>query len=73
MQPIVILYIAAGVSAMFFGTIQGDLLSLGIKGEIVSIVEKALTAVVTLVGTIALTKGVTLPPIPAGDKEPEQV
>lgn len=64
MNLIVIVYIFLGIAAMFFGTIQGDLLSLGIKSEIVSIVEKGLTAAVTGIGTVALAKGVTLPPIP---------
>lgn len=68
MNLIVGAYITLGVGALFFGTIQGDLLSLGIRGEIVSIVEKALTAAVTGIGTVALARGIVLPPLPKRDE-----
>lgn len=70
MNLIVALYIAVGVAALFFGTITGDLLSLGIRSEIVSIVEKALTALVTAVGTVALTRNLALPPLPPPEEPP---
>ena len=64
MKPVILVYIAFGVAAMFFGTISNDLLSLGIRSEIVSIVSKGLTAAVTAIGTVALVNGTPLPPLP---------
>lgn len=64
MSLLVAVYIAAGITALFFGTITGDLLSLGIRSEVVSIIEKALGAAVTAVGAIALARGIQLPPLP---------
>ena len=69
MNAIIVVYIALGVSAMFFGTIGNDLLSLGIRSEVVSIISKALTAAVTAVGTVALSRGLTLPPLPKDEPE----
>lgn len=68
MNIVVILYIAASIAALFFGTITEDLLSLGVRSEVVNIVEKALTALVAAVGTVALTKGISLPPMPKRDE-----
>jgi hypothetical protein len=67
MKPIVVLYIAVGVFGLFFGQVTGDLLSLGIRSEIVSIISKAIGGLVLFIGAYALASGTTLPPLPADE------
>ena len=64
MKLVVIIYIAVGVFGLFFGQITEDLLSLGVRSEIISIVSKAIGAAVLAIGTFALSKGQELPTIP---------
>ena len=58
----------SGVGGLFFGQISADLLSLGIRQEIVSIIEKAIGAAVLGIGTLALASGITLPTLPKKDE-----
>lgn len=57
-------YIAIGVAALFFGTITNDLLSLGIRGELVSIVEKLITAMLIATGLAMQQLGIPVPEVP---------
>lgn len=68
MKPIVVIYIAIGVFGLFFGQITEDLLSLGIRSEIVSIVSKGIGALVLGIGAYAIAAGETLPQIPPRDE-----
>ena len=68
-NPLTYVYIAIGVTALFFGTITNDLLSLGIRTEWVSIIEKAITAVLIGVGLAMQQLGVPVPSIPPRDDE----
>lgn len=69
MKAITVIYIAVGVFGLFFGQITDDLLSLGIRSEIVSIISKGIGALVLGIGAFALATGTTLPPLPAGKDE----
>jgi hypothetical protein len=69
MKPIVAVYIAVGVFGLFFGQIQNDLLSLGLRQEVVNIVSKAIGALVLGIGAYALSTGVPLPPLPQRERE----
>lgn len=64
----VVAYVLVGIGGLFFGQITGDLLALGIRQEIVNIVEKGIGAVVLAIGTLALASGVTLPELPGQKK-----
>ena len=68
MKPVVIIYLAVGIASLFLGNITNDLLALGIREEIVSIIGKALSAAVIGVGAVAVQQGVTLPTIPPKDE-----
>jgi len=63
-NPLTYVYIAIGVAALFFGTITQDLLSLGVRNEAVSIIEKAITALLIAVGLAMQQLGVPVPPLP---------
>lgn len=64
MKPIVVIYLAVGVFGLFFGQITEDLLSLGVKGAIISIISKAIGGLVLFVGAYAIANGDKLPPLP---------
>ena len=66
-SPLTYVYIIVGVAALFFGTITNDLLSLGLKGEIVSIIEKAITAALIGVGLAMQQLGIPTPDFPKPD------
>lgn len=66
-NPLTYVYIVIGVAALFFGTITNDLLSLGIRGELVSIIEKAITAALIGVGLAMQQLGVPVPELPKRD------
>ena len=73
-NPLTYVYIVIGVAALFFGTITNDLLSLGLKEEIVSIIEKAITAALIGVGLAMQQLGIPVPELPKRDSEgPEGV
>ena len=63
-NPLTYVYIAIGVLALFFGTITNDLLTLGLREEAVSIIEKAITALLIGVGLAMQQLGVPVPPLP---------
>ena len=67
--PLTYVYIGIGVLALFFGTVTNDLLSLGLREEVVSIIEKAITALLIAVGLAMQHLGVPVPEIPP--KRPE--
>lgn len=71
-SPLTYVYIAIGVAALFFGTITGDLLNLGIRTELVSIIEKGITALLIAVGLAMQQLGVPVPVIapPKGEEVP---
>lgn len=64
MKPVTIAYIVLGVAGLFLGNITNDLLALGIRSEIISILSKAIGAGVIAVGVVAIQTGTQLPPIP---------
>ena len=66
-SPLTYVYIVVGVGALFFGTITNDLLSLGLKEEIVSIIEKGITAALIGIGLAMQQLGIPVPEIPAPD------
>lgn len=66
-------YITIGVGALFFGTIINELLGLGMREEVVSIIEKAITASLIGVGLAMQQLGIPVPSLPkrTDDKEIE--
>ena len=60
----VVVYVLVGVGGLAFGGITGDMLALGVRQEIVNIIEKVIGAVVLGIGTLALASGITLPTLP---------
>ena len=69
-SPLTYAYIAIGVAALFFGTITNDLLSLGVKNELVNIIEKAITATLIGVGLAMQQLGIPTPEFPKKDEAP---
>lgn len=63
-NPLTYVYIGIGVAALFFGTITNDLLSLGMRDEVVSIIEKAITAALIATGLAMQQLGVPVPELP---------
>jgi hypothetical protein len=70
MSTIVIVYIVFAVTGLFFDQITNDLLSLGVRSELVSIASKAIGAVVAAIGVVALLQGKTLPSVPGHEDAP---
>lgn len=70
-NPLTYAYIAIGVAALFFGTITNDLLSLGMKDAYVSIIEKAITALLIGVGLAMQQLGVPVPEFPKKEEKEE--
>ena len=68
-SPLTYVYIVVGVAALFFGTITNDLLALGIREELVSIIEKAITAALIGVGLAMQQLGIPTPEIPPGERD----
>ena len=66
--PLTYVYITIGVLALFFGTITNDLLSLGIREELVNIIEKGITAALIGVGLAMQHLGVPVPDFPKKDE-----
>ena len=66
MSPLVIAYIALGIFGLFFGQITNDLLSLGVRSEVISIVSKGIGAAVLGIGVYAVKRGEVLPEL-SGD------
>lgn len=71
MKPVVVAYIVLGVAGLFLGNITNDLLALGIRAEIISILSKGIGAGVIAVGVVALQTGVSLPPLEPKPEDPE--
>ena len=63
-NPLTYVYIFIGIAALFFGTVTNDLLSLGMREEVVSIIEKAITALLIGVGLAMQQLGVPVPEFP---------
>lgn len=70
-SPLTYVYIIVGVAALFFGTITNDLLSLGLRSEWVSIIEKAITALLIAVGLAMQQLGVPVPDLQPKRPPPE--
>lgn len=64
MSAIVVAYIIFGIFGLFFDQVTNDLLALGVRGELVSIISKGIGAVVLGIGVVALVQGKTLPTLP---------
>lgn len=68
-QTIVIAYIVLWAATLFTGEIANDLIGLGIRQELINIIDKALAAALGAVGLYGVTKGIILP-VPPAKEEP---
>lgn len=64
-----LVYLALGVGALFLGDITNDLLSLGMKQEVINIVSKATSAGIMGIGGWAVYTGRKLPQLPPPEDE----
>lgn len=70
MKPVAIIYVALGMAGIFLGDITNDLLALGIRSEVISILSKGIGVGVLAVGVVAIQTKQELPPLPKDEDEP---